>query len=206
MRISRIGIINFANFANLDVRTGDNIVVVGENKVGKSNFIRALQLILDPGMSERDRHLGLDDFWDGLRERKLGASIEIFVEFTDFTNNPRLMAHLADCVTEAGPPMVARLTYRFQPKANLEGPPESLADYEDISPARAPDVRGWTVVSRRSSELVPQFEGEGHGNQLSVAVPHQLCAGRVALASEPPAEAPDQTDSVAEARRRRQLA
>ena len=40
-------------------------------------------------------------------------------------------------------------------------------------PARAPDVRGWTVVSRRSSELVPQFEGEGHGNQLSVAV-HQL--------------------------------
>ena len=76
----------------------------------------------------------------------------------------------------------------------------------EASPARAPDVRGWTVVSRRSSELVPQFEGEGHGNQLSVAVPHQLCAGRVALASEPPAEAPDQTDSVAEARRRRQLA
>ena len=72
--------------------------------------------------------------------------------------------------------------------------------------ARAPDVRGWTVVSRRSSELVPQFEGEGHGNQLSVAVPHQLCAGRVALASEPTAEAPDQTDGVAEARRRRQLA
>ena len=58
----------------------------------------------------------------------------------------------------------------------------------------------------RSSEFVPQFEGEGHGNQLRVAVPQQLGAGRVALASEPPAEAPDQTDSVAEARRRRQLA
>ena len=42
MRISRIGITNFANFANLDVRTGDNIVGVGENEVGKSNFIRAL--------------------------------------------------------------------------------------------------------------------------------------------------------------------
>ena len=91
------------------------------------------------------------------------------------------------------------LTGRFNSDlgALIERPP---------SPARAPDVRGWTVVSRRSSELVPQFEGEGHGNQLSVAVPHQLCAGRVALASEPPAEAPDQTDSVAEARRRRQLA
>ena len=132
MRVSRIGIINFANFANLDVSTGDNIVVVGENKVGKSNFIRALQLILDPGMSERDRHLGLDDFWDGLGETKLGATIEVFLEFSDFADDPRLLAHLADCVTDAGPPMVARLTYRFQPKASLENPPESLADYEYV--------------------------------------------------------------------------
>ena len=74
------------------------------------------------------------------------------------------------------------------------------------SAARAPDVRGWTVMSRRSSEFVPQFKAEGHGNQLGVAVPHQLRPGRVACAPEPPAEAPDQTDGVAEARRRRQLA
>ena len=77
MKISRIGIVNFANFENLDVKTGDNIVVVGENKVGKSNFIRALQLVLDPGLSERDRHLGLDDFWDGLGEDKLGATVKV---------------------------------------------------------------------------------------------------------------------------------
>ena len=38
MRISTIGIANFANFRALDIRTGENIVVVGENKVGKSNF------------------------------------------------------------------------------------------------------------------------------------------------------------------------
>ncbi len=132
MRVSRIGIINFANFATLDVNTGDNIVVVGENKVGKSNFIRALQLILDPGMSERDRHLSLDDFWDGLGETKLGATIEVFVEFSEFAADARLLAHLADSVIEAGPPMVARLTYRFQPKASLEEPPESLADYEYV--------------------------------------------------------------------------
>lgn len=54
MRISRIKITNFANFSDLNVETGDSIVIVGENKVGKSNFIRALQLILDPGRSERD--------------------------------------------------------------------------------------------------------------------------------------------------------
>ena len=132
MRISRIKIRNFANFSDIDVETGENIVIVGENKVGKSNFIRALQLILDPGLSERDRQLGLEHFWDGLGEDKLGETIEISVDLTDFTGDPRLMAHLNDCVIDPGPPMVARLTYRFQPKANLGRAPESLADYEYV--------------------------------------------------------------------------
>ena len=132
MRISRIRIINFANFADLDVETSGSLVVVGENKVGKSNFIRALQLVLDPGLSERDRHLDLEHFWDGLGEDKLGTTIEIAVELTDFTGDPRLMAHLGDCVIDPGPPMVARLTYRFQPKANLDRDVESLSDYEYV--------------------------------------------------------------------------
>jgi putative ATP-dependent endonuclease of OLD family len=132
VRISRVQIKNFANFQALDVETGKNIVIVGENKVGKSNFIRALQLVLDPGLSERDRQLGLDQFWDGLGEEKIGATVEVSLEFTDFTGDPRLMAHLNDCVIDPGPPMVARLTYRFQPKANLGRGPEGLADYESV--------------------------------------------------------------------------
>ena len=132
MRISRVRIINFANFSDLDVQTGDSIVVVGENKVGKSNFLRAIQLILDPGLSERDRQLGLDQFWDGLGDEKIGATVEVSIELTDFTDNPRLMAHLNDCVIDPGPPMVARLTYRFQPKAGLGDDPQGIADYEYV--------------------------------------------------------------------------
>lgn len=132
MRISRVRLVNFANFSDVDVETGDSIVIVGENKVGKSNFIRALQLILDPGLSERDRQLGLEHFWDGLGADKLGETIEVSVDLTDFTDDPRLMAHLNDCVIAAGPPMVARLTYRFQPKAGLAAAPESLRDYEYV--------------------------------------------------------------------------
>lgn len=132
MRISRVRISNFANFSEIDVETGESIVIVGENKVGKSNFVRALQLILDPGLSERDRQLGLEHFWDGLGANKLGETIEAAIELTDFTGDPRLMAHLNDCVVDPGPPMVARITYRFQPKANLGRAPESLADYEYI--------------------------------------------------------------------------
>lgn len=132
MRISRIKITNFANFSTLDVKTSDSIVIIGENKVGKSNFIRALQLVLDPSLSERDRLLDLDQFWDGLGDDKLGATVEIAIELTDFTDEERLMAHLNDCIVQPGPPMVARLTYRFQPKPNLGRAPESLADYEYI--------------------------------------------------------------------------
>lgn len=107
-------------------------MIVGENKVGKSNFIRALRLILDPGMSERDRQLGLDQFWDGLADEKMGATVQVAIELTNFTNDPRLMAHLNDCVVDPGPPMIARLTYRFQPKASLGRQPGTLADYEYV--------------------------------------------------------------------------
>jgi putative ATP-dependent endonuclease of the OLD family len=132
VRIARIRIVNFANFANLDIETSESIVVVGENKVGKSNFVLALRLLLDPTLSERDRQLGLEHFWDGLGENKLGATLEVSIDLTDFTDDPRLMAHLNDCLITPGPPMIARLTYRFRPKAELDGEPESLSDYEYI--------------------------------------------------------------------------
>jgi putative ATP-dependent endonuclease of OLD family len=132
LRISRIKIKNFANFADFEVVTSNNLVVVGENKVGKSNLIFALQLILDPALGERDRQLGLEHFWDGLGDDKLGSVIEIAIEFTDFDDDPRLLAHLGDCIVDPGPPMVSRLTYRFQPKATLETHPRSTGDYEYI--------------------------------------------------------------------------
>ena len=53
---------------------------------------------------------------------KLAAYTDVnqpLIQYYDLTGDPRLMAHLNDCVIDPGPPMVARLTYRFQPKANL---------------------------------------------------------------------------------------
>jgi putative ATP-dependent endonuclease of OLD family len=41
--------------------------VLGENKVGKTNLLFALRLILDPSLPDSARRLWLDDFWDGLR-------------------------------------------------------------------------------------------------------------------------------------------
>lgn len=51
MRISRITIKNFRNFSDLDITLGEHAVIVGENKIGKSNLLYALRLILDPSLS-----------------------------------------------------------------------------------------------------------------------------------------------------------
>ena len=130
--ISRVRIKNFANFRALDIKTSEDVVIVGENKVGKSNFLRALQLILDPNLSERDRRLGLEQFWDGLGKDKLGEIVEVSIELTETSGDPRLLRYLADCVVEVGPPFIGRLTYRYQPKTGLGHAPTSLSDYEYI--------------------------------------------------------------------------
>jgi putative ATP-dependent endonuclease of OLD family len=132
MHLARIRVINFASLANLEVRTGQDVVIVGENKVGKSNLLYALRLLLDPGLSDRDRHLSLEDFWDGLGDQKLGATIEVSVDFADFEHDPRLLAHLADCLIAVDPQHLARLTYQFRPRPELGRPPTSVAEYEWI--------------------------------------------------------------------------
>ena len=132
MRLSRIKIKNFRNFKNLDVQLGEHAVILGENKVGKTNLLFALRLLLDPSLPDSSRQLRLEDFWDGL-ERPLSEDdlIEIALEFRDFEHNENLLAILADSLIQPDP-MVARITYRFQPVAGLVAAPRSEADYEFI--------------------------------------------------------------------------
>ncbi|MCY1312208.1 hypothetical protein D9M70_626090 [compost metagenome] len=129
--------------------TSKCIVIVGENKVGKSNLIRALQLVLDPNLSDRDRQLGMEHFWDGLGDNKLGSTVEVSVYLTDFDTNPNLIATLADCVVEVGPPTQAKITYRFQPKAIFTcEAPRSLADYEYVIFGGDDEGNAFTVAQR----------------------------------------------------------
>jgi hypothetical protein len=50
---------NFRNFKSLDVKLGEHAVVLGENKVGKTNLLFALRLILDPSLPDSSRRLRL---------------------------------------------------------------------------------------------------------------------------------------------------
>jgi putative ATP-dependent endonuclease of OLD family len=132
VRLARIRVLNFASLADIDIRTGPDVVIVGENKVGKSNLLFALRLLLDPGLPDRDRQLSLEDFWDGLGEQKLGATVEVSVDIVGFENDERLLASLADCMVSVEPEQVARLTYQFRPRPELGHAAKSLAEYEWI--------------------------------------------------------------------------
>ena len=66
MHLSRITIENFRNFQSLDVALGGNLVIVGENRVGKSNLLYALRLIFDPSLPDSSRQLGRADFWESI--------------------------------------------------------------------------------------------------------------------------------------------
>ena len=130
MRISRIQIDNFRNFAELDVALGKNAVIVGENKIGKSNLLYALRLVLDPSLPDSARKLREEDFWDGL-ERPLSEDdrITISVDLSEFEDNENQLAVLAEHLVEPVP-MVARLTYVWQALPGLEDGPKKNSDYE----------------------------------------------------------------------------
>jgi putative ATP-dependent endonuclease of OLD family len=93
MWLSRVTIKNFRNFKSLDVKLEEHAVVLGENKVGKTNLRFALRLILDPSLPDSMRRLRLDDFWDGLPRPLTGEDvIEISVDFRGFENSEKLLA------------------------------------------------------------------------------------------------------------------
>jgi putative ATP-dependent endonuclease of OLD family len=127
MRIARLLTKNFRNLAQVDLEFGRNVVIVGENRSGKSNLIHALRLVLDANLPSSERRLTNDDFWDGLGADEAnfdamanGEVIEISVDIADFYDNVRLIAVLSGGLISTAPP-IARLTYQWAPDPLKDG-------------------------------------------------------------------------------------
>lgn len=116
--ISRVKITNFRNFKDVDVNLSHKQVIIGENNVGKTNFLRAIQLILDPKLSDEDRYLNESDFYDGLVEpMKNGEIIEIMIEIRGYEHNKTVLSMMSDATISDNPPTL-RLTYQFYPSSD----------------------------------------------------------------------------------------
>lgn len=157
MRLSHLTIKNFRNFHDLDVDLGTDLVVVGENKVGKTNLLHALRLLLDPSLPDSARQLREEDFWDGLpRPLTSEDRITISVDIVDFEENEDQFATLGDHLAEKDP-ITARLTYVFQKASDVEGEPTRESDYEFMcyGGSRQENSFGYDVRSRIPLALLP---------------------------------------------------
>lgn len=143
--ISRVQITNFRNFKKLDIDLKEKAVIVGENKVGKTNFIYALRLILDLNLPDSARQLTESDFWDGLEspmENK--EEIEISIFFKGFESNVKLLAILSDYIISIdGDDPIAKITYKFAPRVNIGGGNESAYEFSIYGGDRITNIFGY---------------------------------------------------------------
>ena len=122
MHVSRVVIKNFRSLAEVGVpiSTGAT-VVIGENNVGKSNFIQALRLCLDVSLPSSYRMLQKEDVFCQVDQTK-PFQVLVGIEFSGFEGNENEEAMLLG--TQIGSDK-ARLFYRFRPKKAVR---EALAD------------------------------------------------------------------------------
>lgn len=152
MYLSQLEIRNFRNFKNLTLNLTPTTVIVGENKVGKSNLIYALRLVLDPSLPDSYRCLSAEDFWDGLASPFRGNIIEVSVDISGFDSNVEARAVLDDHLVSIDP-RVARLTYQFRPRDLIKGDDSLEDDYEfvvfgggKLKNRVGNDVRQWVSI------------------------------------------------------------
>lgn len=163
MKLTRIYISNFRNFREIDVALDGNVVIVGENRVGKSNLLYALRLIFDPGLPDSARQLGQGDFWGGRGEPLEDEKISVFVELQDFEGDLDLLAELTDFRLDDDPHTV-RLSYEFRPIAGLDGVPQSDDDYEFLCYGGEAETKrfGHDLRRRIAMDLLPALrDAEG---------------------------------------------
>lgn len=128
--ISRVEIQNYRNFKDLAIDLEPTAVLVGENTAGKSNFLEAIRLVLDPSLPDSARKLRGEDFWDGLPEPFAGHVIEIRVFIQGFEDNEGASAILSDCVVS---PETALLTFQFRPLKRIEFREDEGEDNEKLT-------------------------------------------------------------------------
>jgi putative ATP-dependent endonuclease of the OLD family len=124
MRLSRIVILNFRSFRHLDVPLSESTTcVIGENNTGKTNFLHAIRICIDAGLSSTFRSLLARDIHSGVNISEPNQVL-IGIEITDFAGKVNEEALVGAWQFE---PKRARLIYRFRPKKDVR---ENLEAFE----------------------------------------------------------------------------
>lgn len=133
MHISKIEIKNYRNFRNVSFSTNSRMVVIGENKSGKTNLIQAIRLVLDDSLPDSKRYLEKNDFNFGINNPiENGEEITISIEFSEFSDDKELLSIFCDYLIAKD---IAKITYKYIPKSEIvekkkkTGEKLSISDY-----------------------------------------------------------------------------
>ena len=165
--ICRVHIENFRNFHSVDFRLSEKQVLIGENAVGKSNLLSALQLILDPTLSEKDRMLEESDFWEGLSD-PMGAGEEILIEvyFANYADIQNVLAQLTDATVMLDGKETLKLTYKFF-KKDEDKPDYSYAIFKGDDETRAFTYEDRKILNIRVIKAIRDVESEMRNSRTS---------------------------------------
>ena len=165
--ICRVHIENFRNFHSADFSLGEKQVLIGENAVGKSNLLYALQLILDPTLSEKDRMLEESDFWDGIENpMDNGHYILIEIYLANFEDNKNLLAQLADESVMVEGKETLKISYKFF-KKDATKPDYSYIIYKGNDESRAFTYEDRKMLNIRVIKAIRDVEAEMKSSRTS---------------------------------------
>ena len=146
MYISHITIKGFRNFKDAEVEFNDGInILIGHNNAGKTNLLKALQLVIEPHY--RYRRLNVNDFCKNITLENLKSqspSVTISVTFKDsrikYNEQEEDLRVIANWLTDMENGYTAMLTYRFYLPAEKEDEYKTaMADVADLK-------AGWSVL------------------------------------------------------------
>ena len=165
--ICRVHIENFRNFHNEDFSLKDKQVLIGENAVGKSNLLYALQLILDPSLSEKDRMLDESDFWDGI-ENPMETNQYILIEIylANFEDNKNFLAQLSDASVKLGEKEALKISYKFF-KKDTDKPDYSYIIYKGDDEKRTFTYEDRKMLNIRVIKAIRDVEAEMRSSRTS---------------------------------------
>ncbi|MED4117025.1 AAA family ATPase [Priestia megaterium] len=154
MYISDVEILNYRSFEKFSVSLNEGLsIIIGENNIGKSNFLDALSLIFNSNYSLRKRVLQQEDFWNGLIIQS--AWPEIMIEATlQGIKTENELAITSRWLTRN--PGEAKLTYKYRPKANISVPPPT--EPTAIGKVRLPLHEYEWVIYGGESETLDTFD------------------------------------------------
>lgn len=116
VKLARLKVSNYSRLQDVELEVRAHLVLVGPNDVGKSSFLRAMDLLLGRSASQLYGQLSVVDF------RDLGVPLVFEAELEEFSSSDKAL--YADAIrvnsTSAATSLVVRLVAKADPDGNLE--------------------------------------------------------------------------------------